>query len=60
MSVRQENWAHSGVEPKLDDVIADPIVHMVMRRDNVTSADLLRMIARARSHLCRPAVPQRR
>jgi hypothetical protein len=52
---RHEDWSRAGVEPSLDDLITDPIVRLVMRRDNVTSADLLRMMARARTHLCRPA-----
>ena len=33
-------WSKAGVEPRLDDVLADPIVRTVMRRAGVTSEEL--------------------
>jgi hypothetical protein len=46
---RARPWSAAGCEPRLDDVLADPIVHQVMRRDGVESADLRALIARVRA-----------
>ena len=37
---RREKWSEAGIEPRLDDVLADPLVRTVMRRDGVTSEEL--------------------
>jgi hypothetical protein len=42
-------WRRPGREPALADVLVDPLVHLVMRRDGVTLPDLLRAIADAQS-----------
>jgi hypothetical protein len=34
------DWSEAGPEPELSDVLADPIVHLVMRRDRLTSEDV--------------------
>jgi hypothetical protein len=44
-------WAAGGIEPDLNDMLADPVVHLVMRRDGVTEAELRRVIAAARAML---------
>jgi hypothetical protein len=44
-------WRNAGEEPDLADVLADPIVHLVMRRDGVSLAQLQSVIARARAAL---------
>jgi hypothetical protein len=44
-------WRKAGEEPDLADVLADPLVHLVMRRDGVTLAQLQNVIARARAAL---------
>jgi hypothetical protein len=41
-------WSQTGQEPALVEVLADPIIHLVMRRDGVTLAQLHGVIARAR------------
>ncbi len=50
-------WSTAGTEPALADVLTDPLVHAVMRRDGVSVAKLRRVIADARarlgSRLCR-------
>ena len=50
-------WSEGGVEPALSEVLADPVVHLVMRRDGVSACELRRVIAAARgklrSRLCR-------
>jgi hypothetical protein len=40
-------YAHAGVEPPLFEVMADPIVHAVMRRDGVTGEELIALLRRA-------------
>jgi hypothetical protein len=45
------------VEPDLEDLINDPIVRLLMRRDNLVPADLLEVVAQARAHLGQPATP---
>ena len=44
-------WREVGEEPALDEVLADPIVHLVMRRDGIEIAELRDVIARARAAL---------
>jgi hypothetical protein len=40
-------WGRSGVEPPLSDVLADPLVQVLMRRDGVSRTELESIIARA-------------
>jgi hypothetical protein len=51
-----DGWRLGGREPTLADVLADPLVHFVMRRDGVTLAELIGVIAeaqaKARRRLC--------
>jgi hypothetical protein len=44
-------WLGAGREPALADVLADPLVHLLMRRDGVSPAQLDAVIAAARSRL---------
>ena len=52
----ERQWSAGGTEPALADLLADPIVHLVMRRDGVTEAELRHVVAAAqavlRSRLC--------
>lgn len=50
MSISRK-WSEAGVEPDLAEVLADPLVHRVMRRDGVTLAELKAVIARGRAAL---------
>ncbi len=47
-------WREAGKEPSLREVLADPLVHLVMRRDGVTLTQLEAVLARAkeRRSLC--------
>jgi hypothetical protein len=54
-----EDWSRAGVEPGLDELMNDPLVHLVMRRDHVAPPDVLKALARARGHLCKPEVSPR-
>jgi len=47
----RDPWARAGIEPRLEEVLADPLVHQVMRRDGVTDAALRGVIARAQARL---------
>jgi len=40
-------------EPRLEDILEDPILHLVMRRDGVTAQDLAAVIHNAQSFLRR-------
>ena len=44
-------WLEPGVEPALNDLLADPVMHAVMRRDGVTTRELCNHIASARARL---------
>jgi hypothetical protein len=44
-------WLEAGKEPALVDLLADPVMHAVMRRDSVTTTELCNHIATARSRL---------
>ncbi len=44
-------WREAGTEPDLAEMLSDPLVHRVMRRDGVTLAELRDVIARARAAL---------
>lgn len=44
-------WERAGTEPALADVLADPLVHLVLRRDGVSLAELRAVIARAQAAL---------
>jgi len=46
-------WREAGREPPLEDALSDPLVHLVMRRDGVTLAELVAVICRARVKLRR-------
>jgi hypothetical protein len=46
-------WSVAGQEPALGEILADPLVHLVMRRDGVSRAELERVIARAQAKLRR-------
>lgn len=50
------HWSRAGEEPALAEVLADPIVLALMRRDGVTLAEICRVIARVQP---RPVEPCR-
>jgi hypothetical protein len=45
------DWLHPGAEPALHEVLADPLVQLVMRQDGVSQAQLRGIIARAQACL---------
>jgi hypothetical protein len=46
---KREKWVEAGVEPSLDDMIADPLVRVIMRHDGVSSEDLRGMVEALRA-----------
>ena len=48
-------YATAGIEPPLEELLDDPIAHLVMRRDGVDVADVWRWVNEARSRLAHTA-----
>ena len=44
-------WLEAGKEPALTELLADPVLHLVMRRDGIAMAELCNHIATARARL---------
>jgi hypothetical protein len=42
------DWGRPGVEPEIEEALADPIVLLVLRRDRLTPADVRAVIAKLR------------
>jgi len=47
--VRKRDWVHG--EPTIDDVMADPIVHFVMRSDGIKPEDVWEIVRIISTHL---------
>jgi hypothetical protein len=47
----------AGTEPDLGELLADPVIHAVMRRDGVTLGDLCAVIRTGRDRLETPSAP---
>jgi len=45
--VETKKWTHAGEEPRLDEVMNDPIVHLVMARDNLKIDDVWQVVKNA-------------
>jgi hypothetical protein len=48
------------IEPRLDDVLGDPVVQAVMERDGVSREDVLACVERARRRLARAEFQSRK
>lgn len=44
----ERDWRHAGIELALHEVMAEPIVHLVMRRDHLTADDVWAVIEEVR------------
>jgi len=51
--VARESWDQAGQEPRLADLLSDPLLHLLMGRDRLVLADVEAAIALARSALRR-------
>jgi hypothetical protein len=38
------DWRDPAAEPRLDDILSDPVVRLLMRRDGLDPADVRRMM----------------
>lgn len=41
-------YAHAGPEPRLEDLLSDPLVRLLMRADRIDPADVRRLLGRRR------------
>ncbi len=48
---QRQPYGVAGIEPDLCEMLADPLVHLMMRRDGVSPAALRAVILRARAKL---------
>jgi len=46
-----KKWTQHGEEPTLQDVMADPIVKMVMERDNLKENDVWQIVNKAKEQI---------
>jgi len=53
MSIRR-SYENAGEEPELLELLSDPVIHAIMRRDGVTLADLCAVIRTGRHRLGAP------
>jgi hypothetical protein len=45
------DWGRPGPEPQVEEMVHDPIVQLVMRRDRLTVAQIMATVTRARARL---------
>jgi hypothetical protein len=45
------DWGRPGPEPQVEEIVHDPIVQLVMRRDRLTVAQIMATVTRARARL---------
>lgn len=43
-----QNWRQAGIEPAIEEMFTDPIVHAIWRRDRIGETEVRQAIARAR------------
>ncbi len=43
-----KQWRFGGVEPKVEDLLTDPIVELILRRDRITLEDVWTVIRSVR------------
>jgi len=48
---RRQMYAEAGVEPKLEELLSDPLTEALMRRDGVSAASLRQLISTTRKGL---------
>jgi hypothetical protein len=48
-----QEYREAGIEPRVEDLMNDPIVHLILRRDRITLADTWAAVTDARQRLHR-------
>ena len=51
------DWGRPGLEPRVEEMVHDPIVQLVMHRDRLTVAEVMAAVAKARARLQVAVVP---
>ena len=46
---RAEQWAKPGAEPSLSEILADPLIHLLFRRDHISARHVRAVIEHARA-----------
>ena len=54
---QKSDWSEAGIEPTLAEVMNDPIVRLVMRRDSLTPDDVWSVVNAARRRLASDSKP---
>lgn len=50
-SLRYEPYAEAGIEPRLEDLLGDPLTRLLMRRDGVSDSSLRHLIGETKERL---------
>ncbi|MDV7340294.1 hypothetical protein RYZ26_11865 [Terasakiella sp. A23] len=48
-------WSQRGEEPKLNDLMSDPIVGLIMARDNLQANDVWKVVEKAKEQIDKKA-----
>ena len=51
-----KKWSVRGEEPLLDDLMKDPIIKLVMKRDNLAAQDVWNVVTNAKQHIVKKAL----
>jgi len=51
-----KKWSIRGEEPLLDDLMQDPIIKLVMKRDNLAAQDVWNVVSNAKQHIEKKAL----
>ena len=46
-----QDWGSGGIEPSLEELMNDPIMHLLLRRDGLTSKAVWRLVGQERDRL---------
>jgi len=46
-----KKWMRSGEEPRLKDMLNDPIVELIMARDNLNANDIWQVVNQAKAQI---------
>lgn len=52
----RRRWDRAGQEPPLDDMLADPVMTLMLRRDGLTRDDVIEVMREARRHRGQPEI----
>jgi|GEM_PF-1949010 len=51
-------WSVRGEEPLLDELMQDPIIELVMKRDNLAVQDVWKVVINAKRYIDKKALPK--